>query len=118
MDEHNVIRISRRVLPWFEEAFRIQALGQRVAWEAVFGIGQDQGRMIPVFLIYVELPAHQLGHVHTQIAQLGVLGLTEAGVQAAVSTMLGKLHELRRAELDVSGNGGNGVPGGLVIGRG
>lgn len=102
----DVIRISRRVLPWFEEAFRTRALGQRVAWDAQFGVGQINGQMAPVFLLYAETPAHQLGHVQAQFAQVGALGLTEEGVQTAVATVLAKLHEQRRAELNGTVNGG------------
>lgn len=116
MDECNVVRISRRATPWFEAAFRTQALGQRVAWDMTFiAVQNEQGQMVPAFMIYAETPAHRLGHVHTQFAQMVTFGLTEDTVNTAVGTLLTRLHELRRAELNGAVNGGGKPGGGLVV---
>lgn len=115
MSDTTVVRISRRAGPWFEEAFRTQGLGERICWDATFGPGQDQqtGQMVPVFMMYAEMPAAQLGRVHYQFAQLGAAGLAQEAVNEAVRQILARLHESRRAELSMTN--GHGPTGGLVV---
>lgn len=112
--EHSVYRVTRRVTPWFEEAFRSRALGERIGWETVFGTvpaPDGSGRITPAVLVYAELPAAQLGHQpHHVIAQIGILGLTRENVDEGVAMILGRLHELRRNELSVA-NGHEKAPG-------
>lgn len=108
MIDDNVVRISRRVIPWFEAAFRSQALGERVAWEAPFAAARTtDGQMAPVFMVYAEIPAAQLGRVHTVFGSVAAVGITEPVVEQAVAGVLAQLHEMRRNELIVvsAGNG-------------
>lgn len=106
-DQTNVVRIGRRVMPWFEAAFRTQALGERISWDLTFGAGQnDQGQMVPVFLVYAQLPAAQLGRMHGFFASVIAVELTQAAVEEAVGKVLAELHEMRRKELLVAGNHG------------
>lgn len=113
VDEHNVVRIGRRAMPWFEAAFRSHALGYRINWDMVFGTGQaDNGQMAPIFLVYAEMPAIQLDRVpHALFASLGTLGMTEEIVDKAVAQIVEKLHEARRAEMAAVANVVNGHGG-------
>ncbi len=104
-DESNVFGLERRIRPWFEAAFRTQALGERVGWEMVFGLGQTPQGIVPCFLIYAQLPGATLGRFHTKTIQVVTLGLNEEGVQRAVRDMLAELHQMRRDELVVTNHG-------------
>jgi hypothetical protein len=96
--------------PWFEAAFDQASMGERVRWELGFGIQQLQAgpgqppQMMPMIMIYAELPAAALGDTHLLFGQLPALGLIEEVVHREVRVLVEKLFEIRSQAL-AQGNG-------------
>ncbi len=104
------VRLTRRLAPWFEAAFKQRAMHEDVTWDITLGVQPTQNGPATVLLIIASLPSVTLGHApHALIAQLPALGLTEAAVDKAVADTLEQLLKLRTAELSTT-NGQGGAP--------
>lgn len=114
MSDDGPVRLTRRVAPWLEGAFRSHALGERLTWDITLNFAQGEQGPVPQLLLYVQLPAATLGQFHWLIAQFLVFGLDEVQVDREVAAAVAKLLEMRSAELAQT-NGHGGRPGGGLI---
>lgn len=109
MTDPNPTRLTRRVAPWFEAAYRTHALGERLQWDIVFGaVGSPDGQVVPLLTLYTEIPAAVLGTVHLDITQIPTVGLDEARVDHEVQAAITRLLQVRSAALATT-NGGAAV---------
>lgn len=109
-------KIMDEVNMWIREGFKTHLPGsERASWEAVFVVQQTpDGNIVPLVVLYTQIPAAQIGSAHMNIAQLSVLGLTIEAVVSSVKNVLDSLWEHRTAELTQT-NGHGSPPGKLVL---
>lgn len=99
-DPAGPVRITRRVAPWFEAAFRSHALGERLTWEIVFAINPQVG---PHLVLYSEIPAGVLGSVHVDVTQVRTIGLSQPMADRVVCEVIERLLQLRSRALATNG---------------
>ena len=111
MTVNHPARVTKLVEPWFETAFALHALGERVTWELMFGMAQDPaGNVLPLLQLYSQIPGARLGSAHIDLAQIHVNGIDEDRVTEAVKGAVDRMMEARSQTL-AAGNG-HGKPGG------
>jgi hypothetical protein len=113
MTVNHPTRVTKLVEPWFEKAFALHALGERVTWEIMFGMAQDQaGNVLPLLQLFSQIPGAQLGSAHMDLAQIHVHGIDEDRVTDAGRGAVDRMMEARSQTL-AAGNGHK--PGGGLI---
>ena len=115
MTDDGPVRLTRRVAPWFDRAFRTHALGERLTWEITLALAQTEQGPIPHLLVYAQLPAATLGQMHGMAAQMPVFSLSGEQVDRDVAGLVAQLLEARRAELATSNGHGSPPAGGLIV---
>lgn len=105
------VRLTRRLAPWFDAAFRARAMNEDVTWDITLGIqARSDGPPAAMLLIIASLPAAVLGHApHTLIGQLPALGLNEEVCARAAGDLVTQLLQMRAQELSTTNGGGKPV---------
>jgi hypothetical protein len=107
MTKHVHTHLSRVIDPWFEEAFALHALGERVTWEVVFVMLQTpDGQVIPCFQLFSMIPGVSLGTAHMDLAQIGALGIDEKRVSEEVRGAVDRMLNARSQSLAQANGGG------------
>lgn len=101
----NVVDVEAQFRRWFQLALNKHALGERFSWSC--GVMQlptpanginGQFAFISVIALWVSTPSQVLETTVDQHAQIGLLGLTEEGVDKMTQEIVASLREGRRRQ--------------------